>query len=362
MRSVFRRACARAALLSASLIAVPAGSVAPAVASPGHDARPQTVSAAAGLRPGCAWDLTVASIPPGYNDFYATGARNRYLVGAGTGPAGLRALLWDTTRDTATVLDAPSHDQAIAMDVNNHGVVVANDIDTRRPYLWDRGRTVTLARPRGATSASATAINDAGTVVGSAVIDDREHGIVWSTHSPRKYQDLGTGDGWLDLNDVSESGTIVAGTRSGEFGITVALKGTATGGLSRIQGLDRADDSNAHAVAGAYVVGSGSWPGATDPSSIRWHGDTAVTMPSEFRGFDVNSTGLVGGATEALLGGVTTGQAAVWDGDTVTTLPNHRSEGFSSVGAVTENGTVFGLSQATDDSMEGGLPVTWTCS
>jgi hypothetical protein len=346
MSSVFRRVPARVAitLLSASLIAVP------------------TATGSMAAEAGCAWHLRVAPVPEGYHDASTAGGRNRYFVGAGQGPDGLRALLWDTTTDTVAVLDAPGHDQAGAMDVNNRGVVVANDVDTGRPFVWNRGRTVTLARPSGATSASAVAINDAGTIVGSAMINDQRHGIVWSTHSPKRYQDLGTADGWLHLSDVSESGTIVASTRPDEFGTNVALKGTATGGLSRIPGLDYSRDSAARHVAGAYIEGSGTRIGDTSESSIRWNGDTATVMPSEFRGFDVNSTGLVAGAADRLFGGVLTGQAAVWDGDTVTSLPNYRFEGFSNITAVSENATVVGVSQATDDSNEGGIPVTWTCS
>jgi uncharacterized membrane protein len=346
MRSASRHVFARVAvaLLGLGLIAVPSATASQALAA------------------GCAWNLQVAPVPEGYHDFATTGGRNRFFVGEGQGPDGFRALLWDNSTGTVAVLRAPGHDHAIAMDVNNRGVVVADDFDTDRPFLWTRGRTVVLALPRGATSALVSAINDAGTIVGSAIINDERHGIVWSTRAPRTYQDLGTGDGWLHLHDVSESGTIVASTRSDEYGINIALKGTAAGGLSRIAGLDNTQDSAARSIAGAYIQGSGTKTGDVSESSIRWNEDTATIDPPEFTGFYINSTGLAAGATDGQFEGVITGQAAVWDGSTVTTLPNYRFEGFSNVSAVTENGTVVGLSQATDDSFDGGIPVTWTCS
>jgi hypothetical protein len=132
MHSASRRISARVALalLSASLIAVPSAT--------------GSLAAAAG----CAWTVHAAPVPEGFHNFYATGGRNRYFVGGGHGPGGLRTLLWDNTKHTVAVLDAPGHDQAIAMDVNNRGVVVATDIDTSRPFVWNRGRTVSLARPR----------------------------------------------------------------------------------------------------------------------------------------------------------------------------------------------------------------------
>jgi uncharacterized membrane protein len=356
VRPVLRHARARTAitLLSAGLIAASFAGSASAAGS-------TATTGPGGLPPGCTWTIHPQPLPPGYTDVNVGKSDGvSSFVGDGTGPDGLEhPLLW--SGGTVTRLPSPGGVPARAMDINRHGTVLALTLDSRiRPYLVVDGRIVPLAVPAGAMNSAGYAINDAGTVVGYSLIDGVEHGIVWSARFPHGYRDLGVADADLILHGISNAGVIV-GITSTDLDVDArfrAVRGTVSGGLSSLPGIDPAQDSTAHAIDGHYTIGLGHVPGAAaDQTDVLWHDDTATALPATFGALAVNSHGLVAGYLGSNNNAIT-----VWAAGTTWTLPRLSDIPLSGDGGpsdVMENGTVIGT--RSDDNYN-LVPVIWTCS
>ena len=335
------------ALLSAGLLVGSAG-VGPAAAA-----------GARALPSGCTWTIHALPVPTGWIDVRIIRGDGSFYVGTGTDPTGRsHTLLWHNGGVTA--LKAPGENETSGRDVNRHGVALGvADFNDLHPVLWIKGHAVRLAAPAGSTSTNAFGINDAGIVVGTATVNGATHGIVWSVRTPWWYRDLGVGDGALSLSDVNDAGTVVGTTTDDADWPTSfrALRGTVTGGLSSMPGVDPADDSLAFQTNGRYVVGSGRLPGASERQSLVWHGDVATALPSLMSGSGVNSSGLVAGFTNAA-----PQSAVVWHDGTVEFLPDLNPDavtGNSSAVDVMDNGTVVGSSLTADGGES--LPVSWNC-
>ncbi|HST85621.1 MAG TPA: hypothetical protein VLL08_28035 [Kineosporiaceae bacterium] len=312
-----------------------------------------------GLPAGCTWTIHELPMPPGWIDGFARRGDGSSFVGYGTDPGGaVRSLLW--RQGAVTELASPGGAEAEALDVNRRGAVLAfTHFQRPRPFVWINGRVVPLAVPAGATSTIGYAINDAGIIVGSAVVAGATHGIVWSLRSPQRYRDLGVADGSLDLNDLTETGVIVGSSQTSDpfTGPIRALRGTVAEGLSSLPGVDPAQDSHAARAAGRYVIGIGQVPGAAaDRSGVLWKGDVATALPPAMGALAVNSKGLVAGYISDGRSRVTT-----WAAGTTWTLPDlsdFAPLGNSAANDVMEDGTVIGGSTTADGR---SVPVTWTC-
>ncbi|GAB3260838.1 hypothetical protein [Kineosporia babensis] len=358
MRFAFQHSSARVAsvVAAAGLIVAPAtaGSASAATAAPTAD---------------CTWELTRAAVPEGLAWFNVTGASEQYFVGSGMPPYdyGDKAVLWSERGSEATVLDSPGKGAAQAADVTDHGLVVANDLVEQRPYLWSKGKITRLTMPAGASAARAGAINEAGTIVGEAQIDGKTHGIVWSASKPRKYLDLGYGDGVLNLHDIDDAGTVVASTSEVDSNYSVGLKGTVGGGLAPILESENAKSTTAHAVNGRYILGGVSsyredgdyW----DDASAVWDGDSYTAMGTNESPNAINSSGLLAGNSSVRVSSWTTSGATVWQDGVKTLLPTLLPDTGSYAEEVTEDGVVIGTSwSSTDSEWPNPTPVTWTCS
>lgn len=356
----------RFALQHSSVRVAVAVTVAGLIAAPAT-AGPASASTAAPAAD-CTWELTRSAVPEGLTWFWTNGASQQSFVGTGQAPndGKSRAILWTHRGAQVTVLGSPGKGNAIGVDVNNKGVVVANDSVENRPYLWSKGKATRLVKPAGASSATATAINDSGTIVGAAVIGDQTHGIVWSASRPGKYQDLGTGTGNLTLNDVDNSGTIVATTTEGDVGRTVALKGTVSGGLSPILEGEGIIDTSANVVNGQYILGAGGFLEGTDfwnYTSVVWDGDTYTKMPTNEGPVAVNRDGLLAGTQSVDVGPWSTSGATVWKDGVSTLLPTYLPTTGAYATSVTDDGVVIGSSwSSTDSEWPNPVPVTWACS
>ncbi|MCD5350282.1 hypothetical protein [Kineosporia mesophila] len=306
----------------------------------------------------CTWSVKIHETPKGFTDVWPSAGNDDAFVGSGDNGHGTRALLWQD--DKVTVLDSPSGKRAQSVDINADGVILANDLTDDRPYLVMKGKVVELAVPKGASSTTARSINDKGVIAGYADFDGNNHAVVWSADSPKKYHDLGAGDGSLVLTDITDSGTLIGTTTDDpEYGVPRAVKGTIKGGLSAVDGLKAFQDSSARSAADTYVLAGSTPSGATDQVTVLMKDASSTVLPATFSGHVVNGSGLVAGSPT----GGYLGQAAVWNAGTVTRLPNYVEGGYSSVSDVTENGTVIGYSQSSvDDIGYDPAPATWTCS
>ncbi len=347
---------------------------APAVTATGLSGVPPTAGSASADtgadRAGadCAWALTRSAVPDGLSWFSVLGASQQSFAGLGRAPdeTTTRAVLWTDRGAQATVLDSPGKGNAIAVDVNNRGVVVANDWVENSPYIWVKGKVTRLAKPAGASSALVSALNDSGAIVGSAVIGDQTHGIVWSASRPGKYRDLGTSTGNLTLNDIDNSGTIVATSTELDSNRTVALKGTVSGGLSPVFDDPGIIDTSANTVNGPYILGSGGFLEGDDfwnYTSYVWHDGTYTKMPSNDGADSVNRSGLLAGTSSVDVGPWFTSGATVWKDGIKTVLPTYLPDTGAEANGVTDDGVVIGTSwSSTDSEWPNPVPVTWTCS
>lgn len=336
------------ALLSAGLLIGSAG-VGPATA-----AGPSPRSS------GCTWTIHALPVPTGWTDARIIKGDGSFYVGTAADPTGRsHSLLWHNGKVTA--LNAAGENETSGRDVNRLGVVLGvADFNDLYPVVWINGHAVRLAAPAGSTSTNAFGINDAGIVVGTATANGTTHGIAWSVRTPWRYRDLGVGDGALTLSDVNDAGTVVGTTTDDADWPTSyrALRGTVTGGLSSMPGVDPADDSLAFATNSRYVVGSGRLPGTSGRQSLVWDGDVATALPSLMSGSGVNSSGLVAGFTN-----VAPQSAVVWHDGTLEFLPDLNPDavtGNSSALDVMDDGTVLGNSLTADGGES--LPVSWTCA
>ena len=110
--------------------------------------------------------FTELPTPPGRSSV-AYGINNRgQVLGAVTGDGDPQPVLWHrgATRTLPATLQV--------VGLNDHGQVLANSRPladgTQQPYLWHRGRLQALLAGTDRTSATATALNNAGDVVGTS--------------------------------------------------------------------------------------------------------------------------------------------------------------------------------------------------
>lgn len=243
-----------------------------------------------------------------------------------------------------------------AADVNRHGVVVGSDevqFGSGHAVMWVGGRRIRLAEPAGVAISGASAVNDAGLIVGSATYrslygDLATVGLVWSVRSPRRVKVLTYRADDVGLSDVSATGLIVgiAWQRGSEMDHTVAVQGTARSGL-RAMVAARVPASGAGSVSGRYVVGS------TPAGATVWRAGTTRILAVR-RGMlatGVNRSGLVSGFD------TTTYRPLAWRGNTVWRLPLPRGWSTASPMTVNDAGQIAGDLTSSGE----GRPVIWTC-
>ena len=271
---------------------------------------------------------------------------------------------------------------AMAFDVNGSGDAVGHlnaNGSNRHAVLWRAGAPaapVRLAEPAGATSTTATSVNNSGVIVGFATFGtgtgQTTRGLTWSVSSPGTVRDLGTAAGVL--SDVSADGRVVGFTgRADAPGRAVA--GTVTG-VTPLPGQTATTGGYAFAATGPFVVGRGAGTGP-----LRWENGVAQALPALAPGPNnfgsevpippapafpvaVNSAGLVvantgDGPLDRLAGGIARAsylKDGAWhalplDPDDVDLYGSNRAV------TVTEDGRIGGTSSAADLER----PAIWTC-
>lgn len=173
----------------------------------------------------CTWRQAAWELPSGTDVATIDGYDgSRYAVGVtGTkspwgGTADQRGTVWDNGRVVLRIAGGTPH----LRDVNSAGLVVGDDV------IDDKFTAVTVALGGKATPLprspkwedySASLVNNAGDVVGSATVGSRNVVVVWPAKAPGTYRELPTPNvDYLRLTDVDEQGRIIAQTDSASGG------------------------------------------------------------------------------------------------------------------------------------------------
>jgi len=262
------------------------------------------------------------------------------------GVSGDQPVRWRDGR--VTVLGAAG----AAQDVNRRGQAVGSAFsDGEHALMWRGTRETRLAEPAGFTSSAATAINDAGLIVGyGSGPDGGARGLVWRADTPSQVRDLGPGAGALFLRDVNEDGVILGVEESSDTFDLHAVAGTLDSGLQRLPGTTPDTTTDATGIAGRYAVGSDS------AGPLRWFDGQPQTLPGGGYPLAVNADGLAAGID------LTTFTPVLWTGATRVDLPGLAPDHSGAASTVTDHGQVAGATTVIDQSGSGhSVPAVWTC-
>lgn len=206
-----------------------------------------------------------------------------------------------------------------ADDINDRGQVVGTSVSAAGAlaYRWsERAGFITLARLPGATSTTAVAINEQGTVVGTAELPEgMRRPVVWAT--PDEIQDLGSygryvfespDSSWsVDAamaTDINDHGHVVGSTSAPEYA-EVAYLWSAERGM-QLLGTLGGPTSTAWAVNGRdEVVGTSALPDGTHRGFLWKDGemlDLGALGGSHSDAYAINDWGVVTGIYQTLSG------------------------------------------------------------
>jgi hypothetical protein len=322
-------------LLSAVLVAAAVGTAGAGLAGP--------AAADAGAA-SCTWSMRALPGVPGAESSFIYGTDGDRTF---AGQSGDRPVLW---RDGRLVVLAGA---GLPDDVNHRGEAVGTDASGEHAVLW-RGTTQTrLAEPAGFTFSRATAINDAGLIVGSGSGPDSGGGVglVWQASRPDRVRVVDPGaDKALWLTDVDPNGVFVGTQETGSALVLSAVIGTLRSGVHPLPVPAGVADSQGEAIAGQYVVGP------ADAGAMSWHRGQPRVLSDTGSPRAVNSHGLAAGIDFATFGPV------VWQDGIEVNLPGLVPDPLGYALAVTESGSVGGFSATNDTGGINYVAAVWTCS
>lgn len=166
---------------------------------------------------------TVLNSPAGLS--FATAINNAgQVVGAVASNGTVQAIVWNGT--TPTLLGPPGSN---AVAINNSGQIAGSIAGP--PVIWNGTTPTALAVPTGATVANVAAINNAGQVVGSA--DYGEYGetkvaVIWNGITPTVLGSLGGPSS--SASAINDAGLVVGSSRP----IDAGSRGTIWDGTTAI--------------------------------------------------------------------------------------------------------------------------------
>jgi uncharacterized membrane protein len=301
--------------------------------------------AAAAASAACTWSAAALPQLPGAFSGFVNGTDGHRTF---AGQSGDRPVLWRNGRVVELGLSGS------AQDVNRRGDAVGETAAFGHALLWRGTTQIALAEPEGFTSSTATAINDAGLIVGlGSGPEGGAQGLVWRSDAPDRVRVLaGPGGGAVFLADVNREGMIVGTEISGTSLQSTAVIGTVRSGLHPLPGTPGATESSAAAIVGDYVVG-------TDSSGpVRWFRGRPEQLPGGGNPQAVNVHGLAAGYNGP------PEIAYVWQHGARVDLPGLVPDGFDGATAVTDGGQVAGFSSDGEQDEQHGIryePTVWTC-
>jgi hypothetical protein len=251
--------------------------------------------------------------------------------------------------------------------VNRSGDAVGSAAGaTTTVFVPHGGRPIQLAVPAKArkTIPSPSGISDDGWISGVTRFDDGTfHALAWhASTAGTAVRDLGPVGHWdslkedwgLAVQEISDTGgQIVGGFKFGSR--KRAVVGTVNG-FAPLGGVDPNADSTASDIAGRYILGTGTIPGAGQ-GSVLWDNGAPRLLPVSGFTHDVNSSGVVVGHQ------TTNGhdQAFVLTNGVRTTLPALPGHTDARALAVTEDGRIAGWSRSSADPSY-STAVVWSCN
>jgi probable HAF family extracellular repeat protein len=171
----------------------------------------------------CLYEIgRLPGLPPGEISLELVGINNRNQIVGWTGLAGtppLHSFIWDRQHGMRDLGTVPGHPNLLATAVNDAGVVIgeATDLETETlAFAWRRGRGVrTLDTSLGGVNSFATDINRRGQIVGASETETGEfHAFLRDVNG--EVLDLGAlpgGSGVSSASAMNDRGQVV-GTRA----------------------------------------------------------------------------------------------------------------------------------------------------
>jgi uncharacterized membrane protein len=298
---------------------------------------------------------TILALPSGaqYSSAYAINNSGN-IVGRGWLPNGNQfAVRWNPAGNIATTLAQPAgHISSTANDVNQSGIVVGSFVDHLgwHPVYWTANNVVVRLPDLGGQAAP-TAINDAGLMVGHAVVKGRFHMVTWlngviSDRHPAGYL-------FSRARDVAENGDIVGYAANGLD--TTAYIWHANGTSEAMGKFAGSLTSDSHGVSNNGVaVGASVGPGTS--TAFYWSPTSGISNA----GFGVNSIAYGVSDKNRITGWSSNpGLAYTRLRNVIDTLPNPllvRAKGYDVNLCGTVVGNVEGTSIATQRAVKWAKP------
>lgn len=200
-----------------------------------------------------------------------------------------------------------------AYDINNSGVIVGSDVKPSSAFLappeyhgvvWNRGTFVRdlgflgQAAPGLSNATFAEGINDAGDIVGEAVVGSDRHAFLWRAGA---FTDLGLGSA-LDINTAGLVVGYAPGLIPATWTGTTRKNLPALGGGATAYGHTVTDLNNKGDIVG-YAPGSNG-----QDTAVLWRGGKAVNLGragsgTVSRAFGINDLGQIVGEGNLVAGG-----------------------------------------------------------
>ncbi|HET8661504.1 MAG TPA: hypothetical protein VFM55_21220 [Micromonosporaceae bacterium] len=274
--------------------------------------------------------------------------RGDVVGGSSLSPHSHHAVLWRNGRmtDLGTLSDGRF---STATDINNHGDIVGvSDVGAASTHavLWRGGQAIDLGTLGGSYS-HATAVNDAGEVVGYSTVSQWSndlHAFLWRRGV---MTDLGLLDnGSAGAADINNRGQVVGYSSVDEMSsVPVRWERGAVQSLTNLRGQASAINDRGDVVG--YYDGSAG--------SFLWSGGRIINLgrpagASVMQAVGVNNRGEVVGYTDT--------SAFLWRRAGMTSLPS-LAGGASGAMDVNNRGQVVGFS-ATDRQWSNSHAVLWT--
>jgi probable HAF family extracellular repeat protein len=266
------------------------------------------------------------------------------VVGSVGGSGSFRAVMWQNGKQVE-LGSLPGLKECGASAINNAGQVVGQcsnaSFSVSHAFLWSRGAIKDLGTLPGSSDSGATAISQSGDIAGVSTPqgDSRQHAVLWRNGAIRDLGVLGSGYVQSIARGINNGDQVVGwSTQSSGFeqafvwanGTMHALK-APTGTQSEASGID-----NEGHVAGG-LLGGGLKPAL-------WAGGPAIELPTLGRdasALAVNQGGELAGWVDTAGGGT---HAAMWVGRKLIDLGSVRG-GTTIAASINDNGEVAGRTE-----------------